>query len=82
MFICEKKVNTKKNAFFNRLVHAANVVIFSNQSNRLTSIFSGKKTNFSEYSEEHDSDPETLKISWKDKWKIVWREFVSPFHKS
>ena len=43
MFICEKKVNTKKNAFFNRLVHAANVVIFSNQSNRLTSIFSGKK---------------------------------------
>lgn len=43
MFICEKKVNTKKNAFFNRLVHAANVVIFSNQSNRLTSIFSEKK---------------------------------------
>ena len=82
MFICEKKVNTKKSAFFNRLVHAANVVIFSNQSNRLTSIFSEKKTNFSEYSEEHDSDPETLKISWKDKWKIVWREFVSPFHKS
>lgn len=63
MFICEKKVNTKKSAFFNRLVHAANVVIFSNQSNRLTSIFSEKKTNFSEYSEEHDSDPETLKIS-------------------
>ena len=59
----KKKVNTKKNAFFNRLVHAANVVIFSNQSNRLTSIFLGKKTNFSEYSEEHDSDPETLKIS-------------------
>ena len=52
-----KKVNTKKKAFFNRLVHAANVVIFSNQSNRLTSIF------FSEYSEEHDSDSETLKIS-------------------
>ena len=46
MFICEKKVNTKKNAFFNRLVHAANVVIFSNQSNRLTSIFSKKKTIF------------------------------------
>lgn len=38
-----KKVNTKKKAFFNRLVHAANVVIFSNQSNRLTSIFSEKK---------------------------------------
>ena len=46
MFICEKKVNTKKNAFFNRLVHAANVVIFSNQSNRLTSIFSKKKQIF------------------------------------
>lgn len=46
MFICEKKVNTKKSAFFNRLVHAANVVIFSNQSNRLTSIFSGKKKIF------------------------------------
>ena len=46
MFICEKKVNTKKNAFFNRLVHAANVVIFSNQSNRLTSIFLGKKQIF------------------------------------
>ena len=44
--------------------------------------FQEKKTNFSEYSEEHDSDLETLKISWKDKWKIVWREFVSPFHKS
>ena len=40
-----KKVNTKKKAFFNRLVHAANVVIFSNQSNRLTSIFSEKKKN-------------------------------------
>ena len=46
MFICEKKVNTKKSAFFNRLVHAANVVIFSNQSNRLTSIFSEKKQIF------------------------------------
>ena len=41
-----KKVNTKKKAFFNRLVHAANVVIFSNQSNRLTSIFSEKKNTF------------------------------------
>ena len=64
MFICEKKVNTKNKALFNRLVHTANVVISSNQSNRLTSIFSKKKkNNFSEYSEEHDSDPETLKIT-------------------
>ena len=38
-----KKVNTQKKAFFNRLVHAAKVVISSNQSNRLTSIFSKKK---------------------------------------
>ena len=43
MFICEKKVNTKNKALFNRLVHTANVVISSNQSNRLTSIFSKKK---------------------------------------
>lgn len=57
-----KKVNTKKKAFLNRLIHAANVVMSSNQSNQLTSIFSDKK-NFSEYSEEHDSDPETLKIT-------------------
>lgn len=45
-----------------RLVHAANVAISSNQSNRLTSMFSGKN-NFSEYSEEHDSYPETPKIT-------------------
>lgn len=44
--------------------------------------FFRKENNFSEYSEEHDSDPETLKITWKDKWKILWRDFVSPFHKS
>ena len=41
-----------------------------------------EKNNFSEYSEEHDSYPETPKITWNDKWKIVWREYVSPFHKS